>query len=327
MKILFIRHPKFDYLQDLTYSGLAKVLGPQNIIECRWNTGYHIKTKKYPKSLGYVQGSLLASIKSQLKSRRFDVAIVASCKPATFENYLSIAAEIPASTPVVFIDGGDRSEIGGDLIRLNRPELMKQVFAVRPFDLIFKREYLLGATFEKYILPLPFSFNTDVLPKAGGPLKYDVTFWAVESHPVRSKVLTLMEDQFDCKENGTVRNQVFSKYNRKGHKYLEELSRCKITLNFRGAGWDTLRYWEVPAIGRMMLSQKPQIVIPNNLKHEESVVFCRDDLSDLLERCTYYLKNEKKREAIAEKAKKHILQYHTDVKRAEYILSNIKHLR
>jgi len=32
MKVLFIGSLKFDYLQDLTYSGLAKRLGAKNII-------------------------------------------------------------------------------------------------------------------------------------------------------------------------------------------------------------------------------------------------------------------------------------------------------
>ena len=60
--------------------------------------------------------------------------------------------------------------------------------------------------------------------------------------------MELIQDRFDCRANGTTRNQVFKKYKRKGDFYLEELKRARITLNFRGVGWDTLRYWEVPAL-------------------------------------------------------------------------------
>ena len=85
-----------------------------------------------------------------------------------------------------------------------------------------------------------------------------------------------------------------------------------------------MRYWEVPAVGSFMISQKPQFVIPNNFKHEKHIVFCQDDLSDLIELCEYYLKNDASREQIAKNGKKHLLNYHTDVKRAEYIIDIIR---
>lgn len=326
MKILFIGSLKFDYLQDLTYSGLVKRLGAEKIIESRWNVHYHLKIKNYPKSIGYVPGNFFESIKVRLKRKLFDLVLVASCKPDAFEDYLSLAHTIPPNIPVVFIDGGDFSEIGGDLNRLGRPELMHQAYSVRPFDMIFKREYLPETSYEKYVVPLPFSFNSQVIPNISGRLKYEVAFWAVESHPIRSKALALLEDQFDCRENGTGRNQVFSKYDRKGDKYLQELAHCKIALNFRGGGWDTLRYWEVPAVGRFLISQKPKIVIPNNFKDHESIVFCEDDLSDLLEKCDHYLKHEAQRERIAKKALSHLNMYHTDIKRADYILNQLSTL-
>ncbi len=326
MRILFIGSLKFDYLQDLSYSGLAKRLGIGNIIEYRWNIHHHLKIKNYPKSMGYVSGSFFESIKAQLTKKGFDLVILASCKPDAFEDYLSFADKIPSNIPVVFIDGGDLSKIGGDLERLGRPELMEQAQAVRPFDVIFKREYLQDTSYEKHICPLPFSFNSSVSPRISDTLKYDVAFWAVESHPIRSKALDLLEDQYDCKKNGTTRNQVFSKYDRKGDKYLQELSQCKIALNFRGGGWDTLRYWEVPAAGRFLISQRPQIVIPDNFKENESIVFCNDDLSDLLELCHYYLKHEDQREKIAQKALSHLNDYHIDLKRADYILNQVHSL-
>lgn len=326
MKILFIGSLKFDYLQDLSYSGLAKRLGAHNIIEYPWNIHHHFRIKRYPKSIGYVPGSFFESIKAQLKRKQFDLVIVASCKPDAFEDYLSLVHTIPRNIPVVFIDGGDFSQIGGDLDRLGHPGLMNQAITARPFDMIFKREYLLDTSYEKHIIPLPFSFNSQVTPKVSGRLKYEVAFWAVESHPIRSKVLALLEDQFDCRKNGTTRNQVFSKYNRKGAEYLQELACCKVTLNFRGGGWDTLRYWEVPAVGRFLISQKPKIVIPNNFKDHESIVFCQDDLSDLFEKCDHYLKHETQREGIAKKALNHMNAYHTDIKRADYILNKISSL-
>ena len=323
MKILFINSHSADYVQDLTYSGLVKIFGLKNVIDYKWNQKYHIPYKKYPKNLGYIPGSFLPSL-INLGAKQFDIVFVGSAKVDCFETYLDFMDRIPADVPVVFIDGGDFPVIGKDLTAYGRPELYKEVVEKRPFDLVFKREMLIEQDYGKNVFPLPMSFNMDRLRKLPSEKKYDVSFWAVESHPIRIQALDLLSGQFDCKDNGTERNQKFSKYKRKGEFYLEELARCKIVLNFRGGGWDTMRYWEVPAVGSFMISQQPQFVIPNNFEHAKIIVFCQDDLSDLIELCEYYLKNDTAREQIAASGKNHLLQYHTDVKRAEYIINAIR---
>ncbi len=76
-------------------------------------------------------------------------------------------------------------------------------------------------------------------------------------------------------------------------------------------------------MARFLISQKPKIVIPYDFKNQESIVFCEDDLSDLLEKCAYDLKHSATRESIAKNAYEHVLEYHTDLARAEYILDKI----
>lgn len=176
------------------------------------------------------------------------------------------------------------------------------------------------------MFPLPMSFNLDRLPDIGPLKKYDFSFWAVESDPVRSKALEMLENVFDCRENGTYKNQKMSKYKRKGEFYLQELAACKVVLNLRGGGWDTMRYWEVPAVGSFMLSQKPGIVIPDNFENEKEIVFVQDDLSDLLELGEYYLKHEEKRESIAKQGHQKLLACHADTKRVAYIFKKIKEM-
>jgi hypothetical protein len=323
MKILYINSHSADYVQDLTYSGLVKLFGLKNVTDYKWNQKYHIPYKKYPKNLGYIPGSFFPSL-TKLGTKQFDIVFVGSAKVDCFETYLEFMDKIPADVPVVFIDGGDQPVIGKDMTIYGRPELYTKAIAKRPFDLVFKREMLNDQDYGENVFPLPMSFNMDRVRKLPCEKKYDVSFWAVESHPIRIQALDLLSDQFDCKANGTERNQKFSKYKRKGEFYLEELARCKIVLNFRGGGWDTMRYWEVPAVGSFMISQQPRFVIPNNFEHEKHIVFCQDDLSDLIELCEYYLKNDTAREQIATNGHKHLLQYHTDVKRAEYIINSIR---
>lgn len=324
MKILYINSTHSDYMQDILYSGLAKVLGMKNIHTVPWNKQYAFPIKQYPKNLGYQQGGTLAYISSFITARNYDCVIVAAAKPDTFKTYIQLAPKIPAHIPVIFIDGGDFSSVGGDLERKNCFELYEQAIAIRDFDLVFKREMLIDTVYPKHVYACPFAFNMDKIKNIGSVnKKYDVSFWAVESDTIRTQALTLIADKYDCAQNGTTLNQTFKQYKRKGLFYLEELKRCKIVLNFRGRGWDTLRYWEVPALSVCMISQAPQIVIPQPFTDKKNIVYCSDDLHDLIELCDYYLHHDTKREEIANQAYAHITNHHTDIERAKYVLSII----
>jgi hypothetical protein len=309
----------------LTYSGLVKQLGTENVIDFHWNKKYHVPYKKYPKNLGYTSGTLLGSLMRR-PLKHFDAVVIGSSKVDCFETYLEIVDMIPAGLPVVFVDGGDKPGIGQDLDVYGRPELFQTAMQKRPFDLVFKREYSVDRSYDKNVYPFPISFNYDRLSALPKGYKYDVSFWAVESWEIRTRALQLLEDRYDCRMNGTVRNQVFSKYKRKGVFYLQELSQCRIVLNFRGGGWDTMRYWEAPAVGAFMITQKPRIRIPNNFVDRRDVIYCRDDLSDLIELCDYYLKNEVERESIAEKGRQQIITHHTDEARAGFLLGKVTKL-
>jgi len=322
MKILFIGTQKYDYLQDLTYSGLTKVLGKQNIVELQPNPSYHFPIKEYPKDLGY-NGPDLQFISNSF-IRNVDCVVVSASKPKCFEMYESYLPKLKASVKTIFIDGGDAPTIGGDLTRLNNTKIYDRVTARRPFDLIFKREYLKNSDYAQNVHPLPFSINTGKYANVHDlSYKYDVSFWAVESDPIRTNVLDYLENRFDCTQNGTARNQAFKSYQRKGTFYFEELKRCRISLNFRGTGWDTLRFWEIMGLQSFMISQRLGIVIPDDFTEGSEIVYCENDLSNLEELCNYYLKNEDARRKIAEKAYAKAMEYHTDEARAKYILKII----
>lgn len=327
MKVLYINRPNSDYLQDFIYTGLVKLIGAQNIIEYPWNIRFHFNHRQYPKNLGEVKGNFLNSLKAKLSPKDYDLVIVASCHPDTINYYAEIIKDIPANIKTIFLDGGDMPEVSGDLdiTKGNGRELYNELISYREFDHIFKREYLLDKKYDKNVYSLPFGFNLDHLPRVTPTnFKYDVAFWAVESDPIRTQALELLENKYDCHENGTMKNQIMKKYKRKGEFYLQELASCKVGLNFRGGGWDTLRFWEIPALGGFMISQKLNIQIDNNFTDGENIVYCKDDLSDLTELCDYYLKHKDKRVEIGQYAKNHIVQYHTDVHRAEKILDIVK---
>lgn len=323
MKILFIGSQQYDYMQDIVYSGLIKTLGYKNVIEYRWNKKYHLPYKKYPKNIGYFKRNIFSSM--FLNKREYDMVLVAATKPDCFRSYIKLAPTISSNIPVIWIDGGDRDEVGGDLARMGDPKLLNEALGIRDFDLIFKREMKINGDYEKNVLPLTFGFNLSRLPaKLPGAKSYDVAFWAGESHPIRSKALSLLKGNFDCDTNGTSLGVDMESFSRRGDFYLEELSACKINISLRGGGFDTLRYWEVPAVNSMLISEPADIIIENNFIHEQHAVYCDPMVDDLIDLCKYYLKEDRKREVISANGNNHLQEYHTDIQRVKYILGAIK---
>jgi hypothetical protein len=103
-------------------------------------------------------------------------------------------------------------------------------------------------------------------------------------------------------------------------EYYALLGRSKMALSIRGGGFDTLRYWEVVASGTLLLSEQPDIEIPNNFVHGKHALFFRPDLSDLVDLVRTYASNARACAAMAAEGYKHLLKYHTCERRAEYLL-------
>lgn len=321
MRVLYVNSGGVDYLQDLLRSGLRKLLG-RDLIDWGWNKRYHLPFWSHPENMGYA-GPCSPTLKDFSKHGDIDAVVIGACKKEALERYLKIQKFIPKRTKVIFIDGGDEPELGGDLRRESAFHLLHEMMTYREPDLLFKRE-LLDDIEQPAVKPLPMAFNLSAAESLRKVKKqYKVAFWAVESHPIRTQALAILETQFDCKENGTIRGQLFSKYHRKGQRYLEELAACQIVLNFRGAGWDTLRYWEAPAIGSLLVSQKPQIVIPNDFVHGEEVIHIGVDFQEMLDVCRHYLINADKAEEITKNAHAKLKKFHTDVARADNVLREL----
>lgn len=327
MRLLLINSFSADYIEDQLAAGLTEILGIENVVFYPVNINYYFARRPYPRNMGVCRHSWnyladLLKLRRQLRNFQFDAVVIGSTKRDTFERFLQISADLPANIPIVFVDGGDWPQIGGDAKRMQFEDLYQQVVSNRPPKVIFKREYLHSESYPDNTFAFPMAFKPPTAFQKA-PIKYDVTCWCVESHPLRTQALELLESQFDCKANGTVKGQTFRNYKRKGDNYLRELSASKIACNFRGVGWDTLRYWEIPGVQTLMISGSPQIVIPDNFKHEEHVIFCRDDLSDLIDKADYYLKNDQDREQLAKAAHDHVMKYHTHIARAQYFLERV----
>jgi hypothetical protein len=102
--------------------------------------------------------------------------------------------------------------------------------------------------------------------------------------------------------------------------YYDLMMRSKMALSVRGGGFDTMRYWEIPATKTLLLSEEPDIEIPNNFVHGQQALFFKRDLSDVLSLVNAYAKEEHECVAIAQRGYEHLLRYHTCERRAEYVL-------
>jgi len=324
MKILFVNSRSPDYVEDQLFSALTEIYGKDLVISFPLNYRYYIKRKPYPLDMGRCRTALdyladMFSIKKELKAFDFDCIILGSTKQDVFETFVDLRDSIPSGIPLIYIDGGDYPEVGGDASRLKFKALYDDVVRHHKFSYIFKREYISGKEYLDNVHPFPMAFKPQPI-RITGEKKYDVTCWCVESDPIRTRALSLLEDLYDCRDNGTTLNQTFRNYKRKGLAYLEDLGRSRISCNFRGVGWDTLRYWEIPAVGALMVSQKPGIVIPDNFVNEEHLVFCKNDLSNLTTLIDYYLSHEDETMEMTARANDHLRKYHTHMKRAEFLI-------
>src|SRR5690606_26230649 len=69
--------------------------------------------------------------------------------------------------------------------------------------------------------------------------------------------------------------------------YVEALRTQAAGLCFFGNGFDTVRYWELPAHGVMLLAERSPLVIPNDFDDGRHAVFF-DHAGELLEKSQYY---------------------------------------
>ncbi len=337
-RILFVASRKADYLQDLTYAGLATLLGEAaiDVFPPHWP---YFKERRvpwgrkvlYPKSMGYRGAAGRPAIRNQaaartrLRKNSYALVVLAACKPDALRTFAELADEI--NCPWIFIDGGDRAEIGGDFERIGGGEILSLFNDLRsrkPPALIFKRE-LEAPREADGIYPLPFSIHSGLVPFLPwtNEKKYRVSFWAEAGSPIRRKVYSYIKDKYDCTANGSAAGQVARQYSLAGDHYYHALNRSELSLSFRGGGWDTMRYWEIPAAGTLMISDKPSIVIPNNFTDRKHVVFCNNDASDLLHSIDYFLAHPEEARQIAEAGQRHLFAHHTHINRAEYLLETL----
>lgn len=331
MKVLYLADPQADFGSYFLYNGLCETLGEENIVVYPSKLSYLGLTDKYYTLDDGKRGNTVPG--EYVKTRNlpiitaeeifdtintFDIIVLSS--PRTYAvralRFLKAHLSLLPRQKVIFTDHEDSLCLREDIIDMFKP------------DVIFKREL----TKEKEgIHPLPFSSCVPYLDRGfNDQLKKTNIFGSFGyTWGLRHQVI-----EFLTKEYGQEGNYLAidcPKDNQAGlypskisyFDYLEKMAESKIALSIRGHGIDTVRFWEIPSFETLMIADNIPLIIPHPFEDEKHCIYF-DDLKDLKEKIDYYLKHDDERIEIAKAGRQHLLNYHTNAKRAEYFIDIVK---
>jgi glycosyl transferase family 1 len=155
--------------------------------------------------------------------------------------------------------------------------------------------------------------------KEGG---YDVfgRFGRDFAQDVRQKAVALLQQQTDFRYSGGLRKVRYS-YS------LLEAGRSKVCIDLPGNGDFCFRLVDYFAVGACVISRRHRTRMPVELENLRHIVYTKDDLSDLLPLCKYYLENDDKREEIGRNARDYFdLYLHRKQLAAYYLQQCVMHL-
>ena len=359
MKVLYLTDPGLDYLADQIYTGLCKVLGWQNIFDFPKKAAYHEPASRVaylPQNPGH--DASFDELVCEIRDGRIDLVLVSSPRHGTLEAS-RLFAKHSAFPPTVLLDGEDDSRIRADVYRsvgaglYFKRELKPEVIAGRSG---LRSRWTVGQCVpDQYrrVHPLPFSM-TEV--PVHSPVKklqdIDISFAGRASHRKRLRAVSLLRHTADIRFEGGVYVDSVDRRSKLGdswfdvvkaklrgdppvpvsergcrlgaEEYQALLHRSKMALSIRGGGFDTLRYWEIVASKTLLISEPPDILIPNNFEHGVHAMFCRPDLRDLPALVRRLRDDTAARGRMVDAAFEHLTAFHTSERRATYLLDTCR---
>ncbi len=352
MKVLYCTDPQLDYLADQIYDGLCAVLGWQNVFDFPPKAAYHDPGERVSylaQNPGHKYG--MEDLAGIIRDRSVDLAILSSPRQGAVRAY-RVLAERVRTPPVVVLDGEDDRQIRVELARsIGAALYFKREFPLGTLERAGlhskSRGWFGDARFAGRTHPLPFSVtDASLKPLPDIDRDIDVSFVGRASHRNRLRAIRLLKQATDLHFEGGVYVDSSDRASKVAESWFGRMAaklrgdppargsiqkmppdahramlhRSKTALSVRGGGFDTIRYWEIVAAKTPLISERPDIEIPNNFEHGVHAVFCRPDLSDLPEWVRCLRDNEAERRRMADAAFAHLLAYHTTARRAMYLM-------
>jgi glycosyltransferase involved in cell wall biosynthesis len=313
-RILIITHDYSDYGMDTLYHGLCKVVGEHNVVEFPWKPMLHGQNfqaaNNYPCVFHYPGcPATVSQLETDLRQGKFDLILYGDVVQMAYGDEVRRLVNTNPEIPVVLYDTWDdcHTPLGRLLEYIGRER----------FDLIFKREMLDGVDYGPDTYPLPFGYALGHQPLVPQNMKTRSLFWAgKQEYGLRPLYIQHLEERM-----GGPLNQHYDQ-----SAYQARLRSSRMGLSFFGCGFDSVRYWELPAHSVMLMAERPPIRIPHNFVDGQTAVFF-DDLPEMEAKLDYYLNRPKEMARIAAAGHDHYLKHHRCESRARQMLGRIdRHL-
>lgn len=108
--------------------------------------------------------------------------------------------------------------------------------------------------------------------------------------------------------------------------YTQTLLGSRAGLCCFGFGYDTVRYWELPAHGCLLLAEQLPIAVPHDFEDGKHALFFRS-LPELRERLRFCAAEPEAVEAMSRAGHAHLRAHHTDIARAQQFLAGVRAAR
>jgi hypothetical protein len=336
VKILYLTDlspglPEVDYLPDELYHGLVSVLGPEKIIDCPSKPTYHL-ARPDGRICRYAIPDLHPAFQPLAAPHEFDLIVVSTPRPMAIDAWLRLRR---LGKPMVVVDGQDDPGITDLLLAdslLYFKRELETTLPIRRYPLADGTDSLrllchdlapelIDAWpaidgMESRLRPISFSVEKEILARQPDKTA-DLFFAGKITHPHRRAALRHLQRAartgFDICE---------------GHlgdrdAYLDRLAAARIGLNVRGGGFDCVRYWEIPAVGTVLLSERPTIKIRDNFESGKSALFF-NTFSQIIPLAESLLREPERLAAMAEAGREHVRRHHTTEACARYFLDEIE---
>jgi len=312
-RLLYLSHPESDYQADLLYDGMRRLLGADQVIEYPWKPTVHgerlEEANGYPCTFHWSDGPRpLDDIVRMAGEGAFDAILVSdTLGTLPLEVVRAILAAAP-DTPRVIVDTWD--ECG------NYQDIISESLGLGKVAGYFKREMVAGLDYGPNAWPLPLSYPDDRIPRElSWEDRAGVFFAGKLMGGARRLQLSWLGEHLPISGGAGV------SYSQE--EYSAMLGRQLIGLCMFGNGFDTVRYWELPAHGVLLAAERSPLVIPYDYVDGKHAVLY-EHVGELREKLEYYLAHHDEAIAIAQAGHQHFLGYHTSTARARQFLGALR---
>lgn len=312
-RILFVLPGRPHYGLDVLFDGLCEVLGDQNVVDFPWKPTLHgeapAELAHYP--CCFNRGGAPQSVQEVIELLRqgaFDAVLFGDLDRELRRDWIRQIGQAAQGTPVFVVDQQD------DPVD-NYADSVAQL-GLATAQGYFKRERLLCHEYAPATVSLPFSYPKSRIPQNLRTERTETLFWAGHRvYGVRRPILEHVERLL-----GKDFNRRYSQI-----EYSESIRNARIGLNLCGYGFDTVRFWELPAHGCMLLSESLPIHIPHAFEDGRHAIFF-SGIETLTEKLQYFLAHPDEAQRIAEAGHAHLLEHHTSEARARQMLGSIQNV-